>query len=112
MRRRYAEVDLEHALQMALRKLHETRQLFERQRLFDIRFHQPHHFDQLGARKPHPRVDRNRLRIAGATNPLENELFGYLSSEVLSQAAFHQIQHQIERCGAARAGQAVTIDDK
>src|SRR5471032_981832 len=52
MRRRNTQEHLEHALQVALRKLHQPRELFKRQRLFNVRLHQPHHLDQLSLEKP------------------------------------------------------------
>src|SRR5476649_3041489 len=66
MRRRNTQEHLEHALQMTLRKLHQPRKLFKRQRLLNVRLHQPHHFNQLGTRKANAGIDGNMLVISRA----------------------------------------------
>ena len=58
--------------------------------------------------EPHP--VRHALMVVRLADAVEQALLGDLDRELLAMVARDQMQHQVERRGAARAGQPVAVD--
>src|SRR3954466_21075 len=59
---------------------------------------------------PKPRGQRHALMIMRVADALMDELIGYRSGKLMPVLRGNQIQHQVERSRAARAGEPVAVD--
>ena len=106
---RDVQVFLEHALQLPLRQPHALRDLVEAQRVFDVRFHELRRAHQFASVDADARGHRDVLLFGGAADTVQDELFRHAGGYRVAVAPRHEIQHQVERRGAARTGDAVAV---
>ena len=107
-----AYVALEQALDLAPRHTNQRRDLVQRQRLLDIRFHERGGLDQVLVKQAHAGLQRNVLAVLVVADAVEDELLGDQRRNMAPMVLLDDVQHQVQRRHAAGAGVAVAVDHK
>ena len=109
-RRRAAEIAPEQALDLAPRQARILGDLDQRQRLGDVGFHQLDDEEQLGVLQAEPGAERQPLAVGRRAHAVGQRLLADLRDDLLVEMLADQVQHHVERGGAAGAGVAIAVD--
>ena len=104
------EVALEETLDLPTRELRCVRNLIEGQRLLDVLLHQLRNPDEGVVTHPDLCAQRHVLAVAVVAHALDDELLGDQLRDACSELRLHQVEHQVERCHATGAGEAIPVD--
>src|SRR4029077_13190158 len=104
------QMALEQALDLAPRQSGGGGDLIERQGLLDVLFHELRHLDQALRAHADLGAQWHVLPVAVVAHPIHDELLGDELRNARTELRLHQVQHQIQRRDAARAGEAVAVD--
>ena len=80
------------------------------ERLLDVGLHDLDRADQLGVMHAQPHPQRHALAVVRAADAVDDALLGDLGRQLVAVRQRDPVQHQVERRGAARAGEAVAVD--
>ncbi len=87
-----------------------ARQFVEAHRFLEVGLHQRHRLLELRLAGPQVQAQRDALAVVLAADPLARELLRDRDREVTTLLLADQVEHHVERRGAARTGVAVAVD--
>ena len=108
--RRAAHLLAEQPLDLAPRQADRVGDLDQRQRLGEVRLHQLDDVEHLGVLHAEPGAQRQALAVGRAAHAVGQHLLADAVDEVVVEIVADQLQHHVERGGAAGAGVDVLVD--
>ncbi|MCY1173368.1 hypothetical protein D9M73_135240 [compost metagenome] len=107
---RAVQVFLEQSLKLTTRHRNVDGQLIQVDRLFQVGFHQRDDFLQLRLVGAEHVLERHALVVLLVANTLVDEHLGDRRRQLAAVITADQVQHHVQRRGAAGAGETVTVE--